>query len=112
MRVVAAVVAALVCACASGRSADSPPCNATTDCSDGIDCTVDMCADDQQSCVNIPHDDLCGAGEVCMATGCAVPPACQQTTDCTDDGLVCNGAPQCMDHACVNVALDCADTDA
>ncbi|UCG34061.1 MAG: hypothetical protein JSU68_05380, partial [Phycisphaerales bacterium] len=57
------------------------------DCSDGLECTVDSCDEENDLCVNTPDDTVC------------------------DDGLWCNGAETCdVELGCVNgTPPDCSD---
>lgn len=82
-------------------------------CADGTFCTVDSCDENLAGCLNVPTDSLCDEGFVCReGEGCSIPPACEFTSDCTDDQFICNGAPVCDGGACVNEPIDCDDADA
>jgi len=112
--------------CLSGScQAGTPP-----DCGDGVDCTVDACNEDTDSCDHLPDDTSCDDGLWCNGTeSCDIlldcqagtAPDCDDGVDCTadacnedadscdhladdascDDGLWCNGAESC------DVLLDC-----
>ncbi|MGB0714310.1 MAG: IPTL-CTERM sorting domain-containing protein [Phycisphaerae bacterium] len=119
--------------CSNGNFCDGAEvCDPTNDCqpgspvncSDGVDCTVDVCDEDADQCSNTPDNSLCDNGsfcdgvEVCDPTldcqpgggdpcddsvGCTVD-ACDEATDmCNntpndalcDDGEFCNGVETC-----------------
>jgi len=61
------------------------------DCDDGVDCTVDGCDEENDTCVHFPDDSLCGSGSFCegglhcdAVLGCVTGPV----PDC-DDGIAC-----------------------
>lgn len=74
-------------------------------CDDGIACTTDIC-DPATGCRSFGNDALCegdlhcepdpdGAGPG-IGRGCI----CYTDADCADEGLACNGKPECRDNAC------------
>ncbi len=106
-------------------------------CDDGVDCTVDECDEEADSCSQRPDDGLCDDGLWCNGTercdalaGCLPGPApdCDDGVRCTvdecdavsdscsqrpddglcDDGRWCNGAERCDAQAgCVAGAAPC-----
>ncbi|NUN12192.1 MAG: hypothetical protein HUU55_00995 [Myxococcales bacterium] len=76
-------------------------------CQDANPCTVDSCSTDTGKCVfdaagangmGCDDNDGCTAGDVCLAGACSSGSqvcACQQDTDCPDDGDLCNGTYVC-----------------
>lgn len=87
------------------------------DCSDGIDCTLDVCHEEDRECKNLPIDVQCNNGvfcdgdEVCdPSLGCLAGP----TRDC-DDGNACtidfcdNDADDCSHELTYDPALECCD---
>jgi len=95
-------------------------CSSTGDpCNDGVDCTVDVCDEVEDSCTNTPDDDLCDDEELCTTDSCdevagciftpvecpegqqcdssdglCQPVGCTDDAEC-DDGFFCNGAETC-----------------
>ena len=80
------------------------------DCDDPIDCTVDACNEDTDSCDNIPTDALCDDSVGCTVdacdqlgapgTGCSNTPvdaACDDANVCTDDS--CDATLDCLNVA-------------
>jgi hypothetical protein len=47
-------------------------CGSSSNCDDGVDCTVDVCDLDAGACVWIPVDARCPTGELCGSDGCGV----------------------------------------
>ncbi|MHC5110757.1 MAG: S8 family serine peptidase [Planctomycetota bacterium] len=112
-------------------------CQAGTavDCDDGIDCTVDACNEDSDSCDNIASNAYCDDGDFCNgaetcdpASGCQVglTMVCDDGNDCTDDacvagtcqhtpndantcddGLYCTGLDFCGGGTCVGSGDPC-----
>ncbi|MDI7266756.1 MAG: MopE-related protein [Myxococcota bacterium] len=102
--------------CIPGRGCDAPPrpCAADGDCRDGVPCTIDRCGDDAV-CEHIPHDELCGPNEFCLAgPGCLPrpPDRCSEDADCVV-GPACVGEWRCVfEFGCQFVGiLDCDDRD-
>lgn len=83
--------------CVGGKcQAGSPP-----DCSDGIDCTQDLC-EEPSGCVHLPNDSACDDGvacthDECTARGCLSVPV----DSACDDGLWCDGRETCSSTGCV-----------
>ena len=70
----------------------------TPPCGDGIACTEDPCEEPGTCLDPVPEDARCESDEVCdPGAGCV--PRCEDV--CPDDGLVCNGAPVCVDGRCL-----------
>jgi hypothetical protein len=95
-------------ACIEGRCAASevPTCN------DGIACTRDECIGATDECQNTPIDTACPPGNVCIVgSGCGTAPPCEFDSDCTGDGMYCNGDEVCVAGVCMSPAAgrDCAD---
>jgi hypothetical protein len=94
------------------------------DCSDGIECTIDFCNEETDTCEHRADDSKCDDGIFCNGAetcdpveGCmpGTPPDCSDGIDCTidtcneetdtcehraddskcDDGIFCNGAETC-----------------
>lgn len=85
------------CDVAAGCVAGTP-----VDCvDDGIDCTVDACAEPNGTCGYSPSDALCPPGETCVVEqgGCTPKPPCAIDADC-DDGKACNGVETCLAGVC------------
>ena len=93
--------------CVDGRCiAGTPP-----SCDDSIDCTVDTCVDDLESCTFVPDDSLCGPGERCDRVFGCMGEGCSSDREC-DNGLYCDGAELCdaATGLCVpGPAVACAD---
>ncbi|MBZ0115759.1 MAG: hypothetical protein K8H88_02105, partial [Sandaracinaceae bacterium] len=97
-------------ACEGGRcvAADVPTCN------DGVGCTRDECVSAADECQNIPIEGACPPGTVCYpGSGCAAAPPCEFDTDCTGDGVYCNGDEVCVTGMCLSPAAgrDCDDNN-
>lgn len=101
--------------CVEGRGCTTRvACEENDDCIDGTRCTLDRCADDGY-CAFEPANDLCEAGEICLAElGCipAPPDDCDTDEDCTG-GNLCVGEWSCqVEFGCQFVAgPDCDDGD-
>ena len=91
----------------------------TPPCDDGVDCTVDVCDEVEDSCTNTPDDTLCDDEELCTSDSCDevadcvfTPVECPEGQQCDstdgqcqplgctddegcDDGFFCNGAETC-----------------
>ena len=99
-------------------------------CNDGIDCTIDICDEELDSCAAVPDDDVCDDGrrctgqELCDPTlGCqTIPWDCDDgdrcTTDfCDPDSDRCTHIPADDDRdgwpscACAPAPCDCNDAD-
>src|SRR5262249_26565109 len=52
-------------------------------CDDGIDCTVDTCAESSGGCTNVPRSTLCPPGQVCRGGVGCVAVACMTSLDCS-----------------------------
>jgi len=101
-------LALLVAAC----SGDPVDCETDLDCTDGFDCTTDVCGVGGE-CRNAPVDDVCGAGQRCVVgTGCVAGGACASNEAC-DDGLACTNDVCGVGGVCMNMPLDerCAATE-
>ncbi len=72
-------------------------------CDDGVDCTVDSCDEETESCKNTADHSLCDEGQLCdEEQGCVAVP-CNNDGDC-DDGLFCNGEEKCDNGTCIGGA--------
>jgi hypothetical protein len=95
-------------ACSAGRCvADAVPT-----CNDGVGCTIDTCLAATDECQNTPVDGMCPSGTVCYTgRGCAAAQPCEFDSDCTGDGVFCNGVEVCVDTLCASPAdgLGCDD---
>lgn len=88
-------------------------CLRTSDCDDGVRCTVDDCV--AGMCTNVPNDAFCEDGTTCdPMSGCPAR-SCTTAADC-DDGLFCNGEETCLaDMTCgmgsppCDDAMECTD---
>ena len=67
-----------------------PPKN----CSDGIDCTVDLCHESTGDCLNIPDDNLCDDGDPCTEEVCSLVNDCE-TLSTTPPPECCNAETNC-----------------
>ncbi len=72
---------------------------------DGIDCTVDTCAEgmDGATVVNTPDHTLCEDGNACTENLCDMDAGCQvekRTGVACDDGNPCTGGDNCVDGVC------------
>ena len=78
-------------------------------CDDGITCTRDACVGASDECQNTPDDTMCPEGNVCYAgRGCSTAPPCEFDSDCTDDGVFCNGPETCVGGLCMSAGRrDC-----
>lgn len=63
-------------------------------CDDGIDCTIERCAEPDGRCESFPDDALCGPGRACHPTRGCVAARCSDDTVC-QDGVLCNGVETC-----------------
>jgi hypothetical protein len=89
--------------CQAGNCVGTSAADANV-CDDGVECTLDICKELDESCTNQPDDrkcddsQYCNGAETCDATnGCqpGVPPKCDDGLICTIDS--CNGnANQCQ----------------
>ncbi len=97
--------------CNGAESCVDGVCQAGTapDCDDGVDCTVDACDEEADSCTHQPDHGACAAGELCdQQTGCQAVD-CSEDADC-DDGFWCNGAETCVEGTCqAGERVDCDD---
>ena len=87
-------------ACSSGVCVDNNLC-AGVDCTSSNECVQDgICDPATGMCVdgaNQPADTACGDGGVCDGQGTCV--ACNDASQCTDDGNACTAA-SCVDNVC------------
>lgn len=84
------------------------------ECDDGIDCTVDGCADAAGGCVHEARDVACDDGVDCTHDRCDPAVGCEHTPDdgLCDDGLCQVGGFCDESRGCVgSVARDCRDGD-
>ncbi len=87
----------LACVMGACQAAGIPTCN------DGVGCTRDECNATTDMCENIPENSACPSGTVCMVgEGCIVPPACEFDSDCSGDGVFCNGDEVCVMGMCLS----------
>jgi hypothetical protein len=87
----------LYCNGAETCNTDTGLCEAGSkpNCNDKIDCTVDICDEVADKCLNLANNALCDEGKICSSEkGCYTPPKCKQASDC-DDGFYCNGVETC-----------------
>lgn len=81
------------------------PCTTTPDCSDGVDCTVDVCDNENPPlpgvCRYTPNDALCVTGEFCHSEHCDAALGCVADYECVGT----TGNP------CPNPALCDEETD-
>ncbi|MBO6933425.1 MAG: hypothetical protein JJ863_00570 [Deltaproteobacteria bacterium] len=97
------------------------PAESAVTCDDGVDCTVDVCDEDTDSCAATPDDGMCTAeaGGTCdAAMGCQYPVCTPmnctagpcQTASCDGDLCVrtnlCGGAEICCGGSCVPAGCD------
>jgi len=84
------------------------------DCADSLDCTLDVCNDDTDSCDHMPADAKCYNGKFCegekkcdIVAGCfsQKPPDCKDDFDCTLD-FCDNNLNKCVHHAQNNMCDD------
>ena len=69
-------------------------------CADNVECTVNLCDEDHETCERHVDDSLCPPGLVCdEKVGCFARLGCADDADC-DDGLPCNGVETCVDRLC------------
>jgi len=95
------------------------PCETGSDCSDGLDCTLDVCTEGE--CSNMPDDGMCTAssGGVCDPTdGCQYPTCTSetctagpcQTAECVGDRCertnLCSRSEMCCNDMCVPAGCD------
>ncbi len=84
------------CEVGRGCVGGSMRCTSSTECSDMVACTVDVCAAGGM-CQHTPVNSMCdtAAGEVCTSAGCMTPRTCTNAEEC-QDGNFCNGAEICV----------------
>ena len=85
-----------------------------SDCSDGVDCTLDECESDGESaeCVHIVQDSLCDDLNLCTDDTCSDVDGCQHTNvvGLCDDSDKCTTQDECVNGVCLGgPALDCDD---
>jgi hypothetical protein len=112
-------------------------CETNADCSDGDDCTTDVCSG-FTTCLHqvrtgaCEDGDPCTTGETCVAGACVGggPTSCEDGSPCTadacvagvgcvhapvpgtcDDGDACTLDDACAGGACVGTPMDCSDGD-
>ena len=80
------------------------------DCDDGIDCTVDICSDSLESCVNEPNDESCDDFEPCTDDSCDAVSGCMNSK--VADNTPCGAGNDyiCLDGVCQPPVVD-GDTD-
>ena len=72
----------------AGGAGGSPVCVGNEDCDDGVDCTEDVCFDNE--CVSTPSDNNCDDGLYCNGDEtCDLQLGCQQGAEPCDDGIGC-----------------------
>ncbi len=85
----------LVCVEGACQASAIPTCN------DGIGCTRDECNTTTDMCENTPETSACPTGTVCQpGEGCIVAAACEFDSDCSGDGIFCNGDEVCVMGMC------------
>ena len=97
--------------CNGAETCVAGACQAGTepDCDDGVDCTVDACDEESDSCSHQPDHTACAEGELCDPEAGCQAVDCGQDADC-DDGFWCNGAETCVEGACQGgERVDCDD---
>lgn len=96
--------------CTEGEVCGSGMCQGGTpiDCSDSVDCTVDSCNEDTDTCVYAPDDGACDDSSVCTDDSCDPMSGCVNSANdlC---GACCDAAPG-LSGACVEdvTAEECA----
>jgi hypothetical protein len=78
------------------------------DCSDGVDCTVDSCNEDADSCVNTADDEYCpDDGKFCNGTEfCDAEQGCISTGNPCAAGTACNEEKDSCDVKEITVKMD------
>jgi hypothetical protein len=77
-------------------------CRASSECDDGIACTLDSCGT-AGTCRHLPESSLCEEGRTCVeGVGCTHSSmrTCTVDEDC-DDGIFCNGDARCAGRVCL-----------
>ena len=85
--------------------------SATPACSDGIDCTIDVCDELSDTCSYVPSDGYCDDGNLCNGTEtCDILGGCQSGSPlvCDDDDL-CTTDSCAPATGCVFDPIDCSD---
>jgi slime mold repeat-containing protein len=112
-------------ACEDGNACTNDVCtpgggcaHTAVDCNDGNECTIDSC-DPVGGCIAAaaegnPCDDgnECTDDDVCcldMCRGTPIAGCCDDASDCDDDNACSDD--ECIDHACSNTPVACADAD-
>ena len=80
-------------------------------CEDAVMCTRDACLMATDACQHTPDDGLCPARTICVVGGgCQAPPGCEFDSDCSTDGVYCNGDEVCVAAMCMSPGMrNCAD---
>lgn len=83
------------------------------DCSDGVDCTADLCDEDVDACSNPAVDALCDDANVCTTDTCDEAQGCtyENTDGPCDDGLLCTSGDTCEGGSCSGETVDCDDSN-
>jgi len=78
------------------------------DCNDGVDCTVDACNEEKDSCVNTANDEYCqDDGKFCNGTEfCDAVNGCISTGDPCAAGTVCNEEKDSCDPKEITITMD------
>ena len=114
-----------VAACGGGNNADLTPaqdqCLRDADCTDGIDCTEDICGlsvNGVRRCEHVPRTDRCPDGHECLpesmlGAGCIERLAlwCAGRAEgdpCTPDDACAAGAGTCLQGRCSYARKECA----
>jgi len=78
------------------------------DCSDSVECTVDVCDVSDGSCGSTPDDSLCDDENECTVDSCDAETGC--SNDPFADWTLCQGSPEdidaCFDGVCVPMMLN------
>ena len=84
----------------AGTPDAGPPCDADSDCDDGIDCTTGRCV--ATGCQYTPDDALCSDGNDCTDDRCVVGTGCMPmpNTSACNDSVFCNGFDTCSGGTC------------
>jgi hypothetical protein len=81
--------------CVGGRCVPGMPIA----CADDLECTIDMCLEEERGCVSVPDSSRCPPGTRCDPTRGCVGGGCTSAFEC-DDGRFCNGVEECRDGIC------------
>ena len=81
---------------------------------DGVDCTLDLCDDDNGTVVHEPSDGLCDDNNPCTDDSCNSASGCEHQNrdvgEC-DDNSTCTSGDACKQGACVGIPMICDDNN-